>query len=370
MSEICLLLDSSGPGGIESHVAELAAGLRDAGETVRVLFLQDHGPHPLRARLDAEGIARETLAGGLWPLIRRLGGAKRPALLHTHGYKANLLGRLAALLTRVPVVATYHAGEKPPGMLAWYDRADRWTSFAGQRIAVSRKILARLPFGGRLVPNFVAVPSRSACRNGCNVVAFVGRMSIEKGPDLFCRLAAAAPGPNYVAFGGGPMLHALQAVHGSRITFHGPRAGMDGAWSGIGLLAVTSRAEGLPLAVLEAMANGVPVAGFAVGALPEVIEDGVNGFLVPEGDLQALAGRVQRWQAMDASGRAALSLAARATVRERFGREAGVDAIRACYARLRGRGGDKDADARPVQATRRAPQSIRPIGNTAGRSRP
>jgi glycosyltransferase involved in cell wall biosynthesis len=350
MSEICLLLDSSGQGGIESHVAELAAGLRAAGETVRVLFLQDHGPHPLRTRLDAEGIGWEVLPGGLLPLIGRLSGPKRPALLHTHGYKANLLGRLAGLLTGVPSVASYHAGEKPPGMLAWYDRADRWTSFVGERIAVSRPILSRLPFGGRLVPNFVAVPPRPATGGERNVVAFVGRMSMEKGPDLFCVLAAAAPGPEYVAFGGGPMLPALQAVHGSHVTFHGPRAGMNGAWSGIGLLAVTSRAEGLPLAVLEAMANGVPVASFAVGALPEVIEDGVNGFLAPEGDLEALAERVNRWRALDASGRAALSLAARATVSTRFGRTAGVDAIRACYARLRGHRGIKlaVADAAPA----------------------
>ncbi len=162
---------------------------------------------------------------------------------------------------------------------------------------------------------------------------------MEKGPDLFCVLAAAAPGPEYVAFGGGPMLDALKAVHGGNVTFHGPRAGMDGAWSGIGLLAVTSRAEGLPLAVLEAMANGVPVASFAVGALPDVIEDGVNGYLVPEGDIQALADRINRWRALDALGRAALSLAARETVTTRYGRAAGVEAIRACYARLRGRRG-------------------------------
>jgi glycosyltransferase involved in cell wall biosynthesis len=353
MPEICLLLDSRGPGGIESHVAELAAGLRAAGETVRVLFLQDHGPHPLRTRLDAEGIGWEVLPGGLLPLIARLSGPKPPALLHTHGYKSNLLGRLAALLTRVPVVATYHAGEKPPGMLAWYDRADRWTSFVGERIAVSRMILARLPFGGTLVPNFVAVPAQPAARHGRNVVAFVGRMSMEKGPDLFCVLAAAAPGPEYVAFGGGPMLHALQAVHGSHVRFYGPRAGMDGAWSDIGLLAVTSRAEGLPLAVLEAMANGVPVASFAVGALPEVIEDGVNGFLAPAGDLEALAERVNRWQALDDSGRAALSSAARATVSARFGREAGVKAIRACYGRLRGRRVDRMAVAAEAPAAHR-----------------
>nr|WP_294527607.1 glycosyltransferase family 4 protein [uncultured Rhodopila sp.] len=336
MTEICLLLDSRGMGGIESHVAELATGLREAGESVCVLFLQDHGPHPLRSRLDAEGIAWEVLDGGVRPLIARLTGTRRPALLHTHGYKANLLGRLAGLLTGVPVVASYHAGEKPPGMLAWYDRADRWTSFLGARIAVSRPILARLPFGGKLIPNFVSVPAVQTPRTPREVVAFVGRMSMEKGPDLFCVLAAAAPGPEYVAYGGGPMLHALQAIHGEHVMFHGARDGMDGAWSGIGLLAVTSRAEGLPLAVLEAMANGVPVAGFAVGALPEVIEDGVNGFLVPAGDLEALAERVNRWHSMDAAARSAMSRAAHGTVNRRFGRTAGVEAIRACYYRLRG----------------------------------
>ena len=52
MEEIWLLLDSRDMGGIESHVAELAAGLCAAGERVRVLFLADHGPHPLRARLE------------------------------------------------------------------------------------------------------------------------------------------------------------------------------------------------------------------------------------------------------------------------------------------------------------------------------
>jgi glycosyltransferase involved in cell wall biosynthesis len=180
-------------------------------------------------------------------------------------------------------------------------------------------------------------------------------MSLEKGPDLFCVLAAAAPGPHYVAYGDGPMLHALHAVHGGHVTFHGPRAAMDGAWSGIGLLAVTSRAEGLPLAVLEAMANGVPVASFAVGGLPEVIEDGVNGFLVPAGDLEALAERINRWRALDAADRTALSLAARATVGTRFSRPAGVDAIRACYAGLRGLGSGRPAVPRGTRTV------VRPV---------
>ncbi len=89
MNDIWLALDSRGLGGIESHVAELAAGLRAAGMLPRVLFLADHGPHPLRARLQRDGVAWEVLPkGGLRALWRRL-RAGRPALLHTHGYKAN-----------------------------------------------------------------------------------------------------------------------------------------------------------------------------------------------------------------------------------------------------------------------------------------
>ncbi len=229
------------------------------------------------------------------------------------------------------MVASYHAGDRPGGRLAVYDFADRWSSCLGGRIAVSRPILARLPWGGTLVPNFVAVPEQVTAAHP-DVVAFVGRMSQEKGPDLFCALATMAPGPSYAAYGGGPMLGALRAAHDGTVIFHGPRAGMDDAWSQIGLLAVTSRAEGLPLAVLEAMAHGVPAAAFAVGALPEVIADGQNGFLVPEGDLAGLAGRVRAWHAMTPGARAALSAAARTTIEERFGRAAGVAAIRQVYA--------------------------------------
>ncbi|MCX7380201.1 MAG: glycosyltransferase family 4 protein [Alphaproteobacteria bacterium] len=326
MGEIWCLLDSRGMGGIESHVAELAAGLLAAGREVRVVFLADHGPHPLHQRLDGAGVAWEVLPGGFGALLARLKSG-RPAILHTHGYKANLLGRIAAHMAGVPTVASYHAGEKPPGMLAWYDRLDRWTSCLGGRIAVSRPILARLPWGGTLVPNFVALPEQPE-GGASDSVGFVGRMSHEKGPDVFAALAAAVPELRFIAFGDGPMLAALRAA-GGRVAFRGARAGMAGAWGEIGLLAVTSRAEGLPLAVLEAMANGVPVAAFAVGALPEVIADGENGFLAPPGDVAALAAALRRWRLAD---RTAMSAAARATVAARFGRAAGVAAILAVYA--------------------------------------
>ena len=83
-NEIWLLLDSRDLGGIESHILQLAGGLRHAGLAPRVLFWADYGGHPLRAALDEAGIAHETLSGGFGGLRRAL-GTRRPAVLHTHG---------------------------------------------------------------------------------------------------------------------------------------------------------------------------------------------------------------------------------------------------------------------------------------------
>jgi glycosyltransferase involved in cell wall biosynthesis len=329
MDETWLLLDSRGAGGIETHVAELAEGLAEAGERPRVLFLQDHGPHPLRDRLAAAGIPHEMLAGGFGPLARRL-RAGRPRLLHTHGYKANLFGRAAARLARVRVVASFHAGERPKGRVALWEAADRWTSCLGGRIAVSAPIRARIPWGAVLVPNFVALPAAATAR-GPSTVAFVGRLSPEKGPDLFCDLAGQLPGLGFEAFGDGPMRGACEMQAEGRVRFHGARPGMGDAWSGIGLLAITSRAEGLPLAALEAMAHGVPVAAFAVGALPELIRDGVDGFLAPPGDLDALARHIRRWASLSQDARAAMGEQARAAIAARYGREAGIARMRKAY---------------------------------------
>ena len=324
--ELWLLLDSRGMGGIESHVAELAAGLAEAGHRPRVLFLADYGPHPLRQRLSQENVPWECLSG---TLIRRLRKG-RPAVLHTHGYKANLLGRAAALLTGTRHVASYHAGESPPGRVALWDLADRCTAWMGRRIAVSRPIQARIPFGATYVPNFVALPPQPAAASP-NSIGFVGRFSLEKGPDRFVDLSRMVPGPAWLAFGDGPELANCEARGSTSVAFRGAVPSMALHWTELGLLAVTSRAEGLPLAVLEAMAAGVPVAAFALGALPEVIAHGQNGFLVAPDDMDGLAEAVRRWVRMGAAERAALSAAARKTVSRDYGPRAGVARILAVY---------------------------------------
>jgi len=327
--EIWLLLDSRDLGGIESHVLQLAAGLKRAAHTPRVLFWADYGPHPLRMALDQAGIAHESLAGGFRGLARML-RRHRPAILHSHGYKAGILGRLAARIAGRPVVSTFHAGEPGTGKLRLYVLLDRLTARLGRRIAVSAAIAGTLPAPVALIANFVEVPEEAPAGRH-DRIGFVGRLSVEKGPDLFCALAAKLPGRRLTLYGDGPMRFELEARHDAEVEFRGRVVPMAPHWSEIGLLVMPSRHEGLPLAALEAMAHGVPVAAFAVGGLPDLIAPGTNGFLAPAGDLDALAAAIAAWTGLPDEARAALSRHARSTIAERFSVARGVEAVLAEY---------------------------------------
>ena len=326
--EVWLLLDSRSFGGVESHVLALAGALRAHRIPARVVFLKDHGPHPMLAALASAAIPYSVLPGG-WRGLSAALAAAPPALLHTHGYKVGIFGRLLSRLRRFPCVSTYHAGEPGPGMVRYYNVLDRATArMAGGIVAVSRPIARRLPRRTRVIDNFVPLAPRS--ERGGREVAFVGRLSEEKGPDLFCGLSALVPGPEFVAYGDGPLRAELEAAHPA-VRFAGQQPSMAGIWERVGLLCMSSRHEGLPMAALEAMAHGIPVAAFAVGGLPGLIEHGRNGWLAPPRDLPALAAAVRVWADLDAAGRTSMGEAARATIAARYTPEAVLPRLLAVY---------------------------------------
>lgn len=330
---VWLLLDTSRPGGVESHVVMLARGLAARHIPTEVVFLTDHGPHPMRTALDSAGIRHFTLPHSslsLLPTLRR----RRPALLHTHGYKAGILGRLAARALNIPVVSTYHGGEPGTGRLRLYFAIDRATAALADCIAVSNAIRERLPGKTHFIENFVELPHTTAPgpERRSPIVAFVGRVNLEKGPDEFCALADLLPNACFAVYGDGPMRADLQAKHGTRVRFHGMIANMAEHWPNIGLLCMPSRYEGLPMAALEAMANRIPVAAYAVGGLPAVVDDERTGWLVPPGDRAALARAIIAWQSQSAAEAIAMGEAARASVASRFSLDAGIDKILAVYA--------------------------------------
>ncbi|WP_136680290.1 glycosyltransferase family 4 protein [Neptunomonas sp. XY-337] len=297
------LLDSRGPGGIESHVLNLSCWLHENGFHNEVLFLEDHGSHPLKDALDAEHIKWRCLArySDLPKLLQQ-----SPSLLCTHGYKAGIFGRLIGWWYRVPVVSTYHSGDRGRGRVWLYSQLDEATAFlANKVICVSHEIAERLPVRSHKVANFVA--NKVAPSTHGNAVAFVGRLSHEKDPHSFARVTRDLPLPCHV-YGDGPLKNELQKAY-SHLRFFG-HVDMEKHWRAIGLLCITSRFEGLPLVALEAMIRGIPVVSYSVGELPNLIKNHQNGWLAPARNEKALRSIVKNWTDKSVTQKAAIAMRA------------------------------------------------------------
>jgi glycosyltransferase involved in cell wall biosynthesis len=287
-------IDSGGFGGIERHVETLCRAQRAAGHDACVLIYADHGSSWPDSLMRAG--APFAFAGGARGVLARL-RAQHPDVVHTHGYKAGIVGRIICRLLSIPVVSTYHAGERAPFPVSLYQRIDEASAFLCPRIAVSKAIAARLPAPSTVINNFVLPAQIDFSGPSPARIAFVGRLSFEKGPDLFCDLAArsAQAGEEWVVYGDGPMRADLEAAHAERVVFQGLVADMDAQWTQVGLLIMTSRAEGLPYAALEALAHGVPVLACAVGGLPDLLSTHPEWLLSPN-DTESWLAAVEHWR--------------------------------------------------------------------------
>jgi glycosyltransferase involved in cell wall biosynthesis len=173
------------------------------------------------------------------------------------------------------------------------------------------------------------------------VVGYSGRMSEEKAPDVFLAIAracAGTPGLRFVMTGAGPWAERIEreaARIGPTLTYLGKVDDVESHIATYDVLLLPSRFDGRPLVVLEALAMGVPVVASRVGGLPELIEDGRNGYLCEPADVGEFARRVLEL-AGDRPAAARMRLEARAFAREFLGirrmyegyRDAVLDAIR------------------------------------------
>ena len=314
INKVCLLLDSRGSGGIESHVHMLAEGLTQNGIAVEVVLLKDYGGHAMMDQLLAAGFACSMNNNGARGLFRRL-RELRPSILHTHGYKSGIIGRLVGRMLGIRVVNTYHAGEAAVGKMKLYDFIDRWSGvFNHGSIAVSEKIAARLPFRARVLNNFVRLPAQLSSGDE---IAFVGRLSHEKGPDYVLHMARRFPDKIFYLYGDGPLRSSLQQQAPGNVRFMGNQSDMSAVWPRIGLLLMPSRHEGLPMAALEAMAHGIPILASRVGDLHRLVDHGGNGLLCEAGDIDAFCQHLQ--QVTDDAGlRQRLGANARKTLERSF----------------------------------------------------
>ena len=328
---IWLLVDSRTVGGIERHVAILAEALERGGERAEVVLLANHGDNPWQHQLAAANLSCRTLDGTIGGLLRAVKAGK-PALRHTHGYKANILGRIAARLTATPVVATFHAGERAPFPVSAYQTIDEWTSILGGRIAVSCAIQRSLPFKSMLVQNFLLTqPQPEPCLLPRRI-GFVGRLSHEKAPDRFCELARRCGGvAEWHVWGDGPMRAGLEQTYAAEVVFHGLVTDLAPVWPSLGLLVMPSRAEGLPMAALEALAAGVPIAATAVGGLPTLVVPGRTGWLFDGDNLDDAERAIGDWAKLGESQHMAIRQACWSLVAEGFSEQRQLPKILAGY---------------------------------------
>lgn len=267
-----MLVDSSKIGGIETHILNVALLLKQHHVDTRVMFLKKYENDVFYKRLAQVGVHYDFL-DGFKSLILYIRQLPKDTVIHTHGYKAGILGRVTAALFGKKVASTFHAGETHGGMLGLYCKLDNVTSILSKNFAVSPQIAQRIynPEGFR---NFVLQASPTLTSKPKNTplnIGFVGRLSKEKGPDQFLSLAEHFKTDarfQFHVFGDGSL---KPIFHDSQVKLHGLCEPAE-IWQMLDVLVISSYYEGLPMTVLEAMASGVFVISPHVGALDEVVQ--------------------------------------------------------------------------------------------------
>lgn len=365
------LVSSSGFFGAENVILGLSQGLRRFDQDVLVgTFDNSQNPNrELRERAKESGLAtRAFRCCGRFDLgtaraIMRCIRDEHVDLVHAHGYKADLYAYIAAWACSKPVVATCHNWVGSSRSMRFYERLDKLVlrRFASvvpvsspvreklQRAGVApRRIVQinngidaerfapRVPDGGLRASLGISV--------GDAVVGTVGRLAPLKGlEDLIEAAARVLPRRPHVTFlvvGAGPLLAQLSALARARglegrVVFTGVRPDVPELLALLDVFVLPSHAEGQPMALLEAMATARAVVATRVGDVPQILQGGELGALVPPADAEALAAAVLELLG-DHERRAALGRQGRLEILKRYtvGRMATqyADLYRSCLA--------------------------------------
>lgn len=379
---VAQLIETLAAGGAENLAVQIANTWVARGHRSHLFVLQGDGP--FRDRVDP-GVTLHDL--DLPPSDRPM-ALRIPGLLRAHERLNGLIGRngIEILQTHLPMANFLGLG------LAWrracrvfptvhnnreFDYGDRSGPFrekmrrlayrrmvsdCRRMIAVSKPVQASMlaelgltgAWGDRIavVPNGVPVPElpgaaeRVAARSGLGVtgaevvIAGLGRLTDQKNfADLLVALAGLPPDTppwRAVVAGEGELRGAFeeqlaQTGLGDRVAFPGHRGDVTRFLAAADVFCLPSKYEGLPLALLEAMAHGLPVAAYAIDGVTEVVTDREQALLAPPGDTAALGGALARLIG-DPALRRRLGTAARALVQQEHSFDRVADRLEEVYA--------------------------------------
>jgi glycosyltransferase involved in cell wall biosynthesis len=260
----------------------------------------------------------------------------KPDIVETHTAKAGTLGRLAALFAGVPVrLHVFHGhifeGFFPPRKARIFLEIERVLARITTRIIAlgehqrsdllsrgigkNRQVLS-IPLGFNL-DRFSSIPVESELigtgplrrelgvenveKAVTPIIGMIARLVPTKAHEVFLEAAElilhTIPGAQFVIVGDGECRKKLEETarthpSGKRMHFLGWRTDTPELYAEIDLIMHTSDSEGMPVAIIEALASGIPVVATAVGGVPDLIQDGTNGHLVPPRNPQAIANAV------------------------------------------------------------------------------
>jgi L-malate glycosyltransferase len=319
-------------GGTETQAVELAKRLTSTRCQVTVAALQGTGP--LREALQQAGIRIADFpkkgglisVRGLVQFLRLVRFIRREKfdVVHSHDLWANLVAVPAAKFAGAPVV---FSSQRDLAHLYWYTpfrkrviaRIHRWsTGVIVNSSAVYELVQKEFHVPARrvhVIHNGVAFERFASLRanrgklfpeldqNSKLIVTVANMHTVVKGHyellEAARRLKSPYPTARFVFVGDGPERLGLEESTRAfglqdSVIFLGRRADIPELLACCDIFVLPSHAEGLPNSLLEAMATGLPVVATTVGGVPEVIEDGVNGLLVPPRDPASLADAIQR----------------------------------------------------------------------------
>lgn len=278
--------------------------------------------------------------------LRQVAAEVQPDILQTHAVKSHFLARLAGLTKLYPWVAFHHGYTWTSWKTRAYNELDRWSLRTARKVlTVSKPFRDELAAKGvplgriKVIHNAIAAgwglagrePQRAEQLRAAwkipakaKVILIVGRLSLEKDHVALLRAVSGLTSHepvHLVIVGDGPERASLESLAADlgingRVHFAGQQPTAEPFYGIADVAVLSSRTEGSPNALLEAMSAGVPAVATTVGGIPEIVEDGVTALLVPPGESEALCAALQRL--LDESALAA-ALAAQASivVRER-----------------------------------------------------
>ncbi|HSE53995.1 MAG TPA: glycosyltransferase [Gemmatimonadales bacterium] len=329
---VAFCVDNLNVGGTELNAVRTAGLLRAAGVPLRVYAMQSTGP--LRIRYDALGVevVPIPLGGSLTGLtalrqgfrFARLLRSSGDAILHCHDRYSNVFGAFWGRMAGTAAIITSRRWDQREGS-AGLRRLNRLAFRASAAVvANSERVQQALtledgvpPGQTALIPNFVEADAFERPDSGelelrrraaglppeLPVVGIVANLRPVKDHDLFLRMAALVAASDsevhFAIIGEGDQRERLERETEhlglvGRVHFLGMLPNRPNPFQLVDIATLTSRTEGFPNSILEAMAAGRPVVATEVGGVPDAVVEGVTGFMVPHGAAEPFAAAVSR----------------------------------------------------------------------------